>query len=98
MGPTDAFLDWSQHVTGKAEQFFIEFFNNLEEISKFEQLSSKGFEALKTIIYDVNISMGNLKLIKRTKNIAIQSDNTSSNKNTGSTQTQGPVYGPTEKP
>jgi hypothetical protein len=52
-------------------------------------LSASGFESLRTILFDVNIKEGNLKLIKKYKSVAVQSD--SSNKNN---EGQGPVYGP----
>lgn len=42
-------------------------------MTKFEQLSPKGFDALKTIIFDINLSAGNLKMIKKSKGIGTQS-------------------------
>lgn len=94
MGPVDIFFDWAQHITSKAHEFFVWFFNNLEAISKFEQLSISGFDALKVILFDVNIQEGNLKLIKKAKAIGVQSDGTSNSSTAGSTQ-KGPIYGPT---
>ncbi len=35
MGPSEFFFDWAQYVTGKSQAFFIEFFDNLEDIQKF---------------------------------------------------------------
>lgn len=55
MGPSEAFFDWAQYVTGKAHQFFIEFFNTFDNMNKFENLSNSGLDALKTILFDVNI-------------------------------------------
>ena len=95
MGPSEIFFDWAQHITSKAHEFFVNFLNNFDAISKFEQLSTNGFEAIKAILFDVNIAEGNLKLVKKSKSIAIQSDNPSST--AGSTQ-KGPTYGPLEKP
>jgi hypothetical protein len=55
MGPSDIFLDWAQHITSKAHNFFLYLFDSLDGISKFDNLSNSGFDALKVIIYDVNI-------------------------------------------
>ena len=35
MGPTDIFFDWVQHITSKAHQFLLSFFNSFENMSKF---------------------------------------------------------------
>jgi hypothetical protein len=66
------FLEWGQHITHKAHQFFINIFNNEDQVVKFENLTFGGFEALKVIIFDINIAEGNLKLIKKTRGISIQ--------------------------
>ena len=48
------------------------------------------------IIFDINIAEGNLKIVKKTKGIAIQSSNNTENKSKSTTQL--PVQGPAEKP
>ncbi len=45
------------------------------------------------IIFDVNIKEGNLKIIKKTRSVSIQSDAPSTN-----VTQQGPVYGPVQGP
>lgn len=42
-------------------------------MSKFEQLSIKGFEALKQIIFDVNVNLKNIKIVKKMKSTSVQS-------------------------
>jgi hypothetical protein len=55
-------------------------------MNKFENLSTSGLDALKVILFDVNIHEGNLKLVKKVKSIAIQSGDAGS--------TQKPFIGP----
>lgn len=73
MGPTDEFFEWAQHIVDKAQIFFVEFLDNVEDMGKFEQLSIKGFDALKKIIFDVNVNLKNIKIVKKVKSTAVQS-------------------------
>jgi|JI61114C2RNA_FD_contig_31_2833391_length_924_multi_2_in_0_out_0_3 hypothetical protein len=41
-------------------------------MGKFEQLSIKGFEALKQIIFNVNVNLKNIKIVKKFKATSVQ--------------------------
>lgn len=72
MGPTDDFFEWAQHIVEKAGVFFIELLENCEDMGKFEQLSIKGFEALKQIIFNANVNLKNIKIVKKFKATSVQ--------------------------
>jgi hypothetical protein len=55
MGPSEGFFDWAQYMTAKAHNFFVEFFNTFDSMAKFENLSISGLDALKVILFDINI-------------------------------------------
>lgn len=35
MGPTDEFFEWAQHIVERAQIFFVEFLENVEDMGKF---------------------------------------------------------------
>lgn len=45
-------------------------YQNPTNMSKFEKMSSQGFEAIKTVLLDINVSVGNIKVVKKKKTVA----------------------------
>lgn len=67
LGPSDIFLLWAKNLTSRALAFFIEMYQNPTNMAKFEKLSSQGFEAIKSVLLEINVSVGNIKVLKKRK-------------------------------
>lgn len=67
LGPSDIFLLWAKNLTARALSFFIEMYQNPTNMSKFEKLSTQGFESIKSVLLDINVSVGNIKILKKRK-------------------------------
>lgn len=42
-------------------------YQNPTNMAKFEKLSSQGFEAIKSVLLEINVSVGNIKVLKKRK-------------------------------
>ncbi len=70
LGPSDIFLLWAKSITSRALPFFIQMYQNPTNMSKFEKMSSQGFESIKTVLLDINVSVGNIRVVKKRKSAA----------------------------
>lgn len=67
LGPSDIFLLWAKNLASRALAFFIEMYQNPTNMANFEKLSSQGFEAIKSVLLEINVSVGNIKVLKKRK-------------------------------
>ena len=67
LGPSDIFLLWARSLTSRALAFFIEMYQNPTNMANFEKLSSQGFEAIKSVLLEINVSVGNIKVLRKRK-------------------------------
>jgi len=42
LGPSDIFLAWAKHLTYRALNFFVEMYENVENMEKFEKITTDG--------------------------------------------------------
>lgn len=72
LGPSDVFLLWARALTDRATSFFVELYQHPTNMQRFEKLSSQAFEAIKSILLDINVSVGNIKVLRKKKIIPVQ--------------------------
>lgn len=71
LGPTDVFLLWAKSLTSRATAFFVSLFQNPTNMQKFDKISLQAMEALKRILLDINVSVGNIRVLRRRKVVLI---------------------------
>ena len=67
LGPTDTFLSWAKNLTYRALNFFVQMYENVPEMERFEKITVEGLEAIKTILLDINVHKGNIKVMRKRK-------------------------------
>ena len=67
LGPSETFLIWAKNLTYRAINFFIDMYQNPQNMQKFEKINSSGIESIKTILLDINVYKGNIKILKKKK-------------------------------
>ena len=67
LGPTEVFLIWAKNLTYRAINFFIDMYQNPQNMQKFEKTTTLGIDSIKTILLDINFYKGNIKILKKRK-------------------------------
>jgi hypothetical protein len=72
LGPTDVFLLWARALTNRATSFFVELYQHPTNMQRFDKLSAQALEAIKSILLDINVSVGNIRVLRKRKVVAVQ--------------------------
>ena len=88
-GPNDTFMSWAKTITERAKRFFIELFEKTD-VTEFVDLTPQGWENLKCVLLDLNVELGNLKVLHSTK-VTIKTETTE-------TSPEGHTMGPVNNP
>lgn len=67
LGPSDTFLLWAKNLASRALAFFIDMYQRPTNMASFEKLSAQGFEAIKSLLLEINVSVGNIRLLRKRK-------------------------------
>lgn len=67
LGPSDVFLLWAKNLAYRALNFFIDMYQNTENMEKFEKITNAGLDSIKAILLDINFYKGNIKILKKRK-------------------------------
>ena len=67
LGPSEVFLIWAKNLTYRAMNFFIDMYENPQNMSKFQSITNSGIDSIKTTLLDINFYKGNIKILKKKK-------------------------------
>jgi hypothetical protein len=67
LGPSEVFLLWARSLTARATAFFVELYQHPANMQKFEKISPQALEAIKSILLDINVSVGNIRVLRKRK-------------------------------